>query len=82
VRQAFYLLQRILALEAKHHGKRYAVLTTSECDNAHLVILEADGAHFHNDGTMERMVEIIERLEGDEYEARGREWLFSYKRLN
>jgi hypothetical protein len=45
------------------------------------VLLEADGAHFRNDGPMERMIEVIERLEGDEYEFEDENGYFCYKEL-
>ena len=79
--QHYIFLPGILALEAMHHGKRYAFLTKCECDIAYLVVLEADGAHFRNDGTMERMIEVIERIKGDEYELEDENGHFFYKEL-
>ncbi len=71
----------VLALEAMHDGKRYAFITRCECDIAYLVVLEADGAHFRNDGTMEQMIAVIERLEGEENEFRDENGFFYYKEL-
>lgn len=58
----------VLAQEAMLDEKQYAFVTKCECDIAYLVVLEADGAHFRNDGTIEYMAEVVESLEGEEYE--------------
>lgn len=71
----------VLALGAMHVGKRYAFVTMCECPTAYLVILEKDGAHFRNDGTLEAMAEVIDRLEGPEYELRDENGIFPYKEL-
>jgi hypothetical protein len=71
----------VLALEAMRSGKRYAFVTMCACPIAYLVILEKDGAHFRNDGTLEAMAEVIDRLEGPEYELRDENGIFPYKEL-
>lgn len=71
----------ILALEAIHQGKRYAFLTRCECDIAYLVLLEADGTHFRNDGPMEQMIEVIDRIEGEMYEMNDENGYFCFKEL-
>jgi hypothetical protein len=71
----------VLAMEAMSLGKRYAFVTMCECGVAYLVILEQDGAHFRNDGTLEAMAEAIDRLEGPEYELRDENGIFTYKEL-
>jgi hypothetical protein len=70
-----------LALEAMRYGKRYAFVTMCECPVAYLVVLEKDGAHFRNDGTLEAMAEVIDRLEGPEYELSDENGIFVYKEL-
>jgi len=52
-----------------------------ECDIAYLVVLEADGAHFRNDGTMEQMIEVIDRIEGEMYEMEDENGYFCFKEL-
>ena len=71
----------VLAMEAMGLGKRYAFVTMCECSIAYLVVLERDGAHFRNDGTLEAMAEAIDRLEGPEYEYRDENGIFTYKEL-
>lgn len=77
----FIYFPGVLALEAMHHGKRYAFVTVCECPIAYLVVLEKDGAHFRNDGSFEAMAEVIDRLEGPEYELRDENGIFVYKEL-
>ncbi len=64
-----------------HDGKRYAFVTMCECEIAYLVLLEKDSAHFRNDGTLEAMAELIDWLEGPEYELRDGNGIFVYKEL-
>jgi hypothetical protein len=71
----------ILAHEAMLHDNRYAFVTKCDCSIAYLVVLEADGAHFRNDGTIEHMAEVVEELEGDEYEFEDENGYFFYKKL-
>jgi hypothetical protein len=71
----------VLALEAMHDRKRYAFVTMCGCEIVYLVLLEKDGAHFRNDGTLEAMAELIDRLEGPEYELRDENGIFVYKEL-
>jgi hypothetical protein len=52
-----------------------------ECEIAYLVLLEKDGAHFRNDGTLEAMAELIDRLVGPEYGLRDDNGIFVYKEL-
>jgi hypothetical protein len=77
----FIYFPGVLALEAMHNGKRYAFVTMCECPTAYLVVLEKDGAHFCNDGTLEAMADLIDRLEGPEYELRDENGIFVYKEL-
>jgi hypothetical protein len=56
----FICFPGVLAMEAMHSGKRSAFVTMCECEIAYLVVLEKDGAHFRNDGTLEAMVELID----------------------
>jgi hypothetical protein len=79
--QHFIYYPGILALEAIHHGKRYAFITRCECDIAYLVVLEADGAHFRNDGTMEQMIEVIGRIDGEMYEMDDENGYFCFMEL-
>lgn len=71
----------VLALEAIHQGRRYAFITRCECDIAYLVVLEADGAHFRNDGTMEQMIAVIDRIEGEMYEMEDENGYFCFTEL-
>jgi hypothetical protein len=77
----FIYFPGVLALEAMHDGKRYAFVTMCDCPIAYLVVLEKDGAHFRNDGTLEEMAELIKRLEGPEHELRDENGIFFYKEL-
>jgi hypothetical protein len=71
----------ILAQEAMLRGKRYAFVAKCDCDVAYLVVLERDGAHFRNDGTIEHMAEVTDLLEGHEYELDDENGYFFYKEL-
>ena len=73
---------RALALEAMRYGTHYAFVTVCECSIAYLVVLEKDGAHFRNDGSLEAMAEVIDRLEGPEYELRDENGIFVFKELS
>jgi hypothetical protein len=79
--QHYICFPAVLAQEAMLDGKRYVFVTKCDCEIAYLVVLKADGAHFRNDGTIEHMAEIIERLEGDEYALEDDNGHFFYKKL-
>lgn len=79
--QHYIYFPAVLAQKAMLDGKRYAFVTKCECDIAYLIVLEADGAHFRNDGNIEHMTEVIERLEGDDYEFDDENSNFSFKEL-
>lgn len=79
--QHYIYFPAALAQEAMLDGKRYAFVAKCECDIAYLVVLESDGAHFRNDGTIEHMAEVIEMLDGDEYELGDGNGYFYYKEL-
>jgi hypothetical protein len=71
----------LLAQEAMRHGRRYAFVTSCECDIAYLVVLDQECAHFRNDGTRQEMAEAIDRLEGPEYGHQDENGIFIYKEL-
>ena len=51
-----------LMFEAILGGKRFAFIPQCGCGIAYLVVLEADGAHFRNDGTLAEMIDVVGRI--------------------